>query len=162
MIPTKECRLISIENKEEDLKTDGFVKYNTYTLHRTTEKAIGQIISIQNDSVLLSNGNMYSINELTPVKLVVICERDPLSNEPGLFVDTEYCQGLKKVVAQGSQIGFSRDTRHGDNMCHLCVPIAPMEINEILSNQGKCKIQTKEVDGKEVVKFVNGKITFIF
>ena len=89
MIPTKDCRLIIIENKNEDLKESCFVSYNTYSLQRTIEKAVGKIVSIQKDSVLLSNENIYSKNELTPVKLVVICERDPTSNEPGLFVDTD-------------------------------------------------------------------------
>jgi hypothetical protein len=158
---TKDAILVISSTIDDSLKNEDFVEYICYNNDRTTDRALGQVKYIQNDSAFLSNGNIYPKKSLIKMKLFVVCDRDPLENEKGIFVDTPYCYGLKKIIAKESEIGFSKDVRHGDDMCHLCVPVLPIELNEIMNNKGKCKIETKIIEGKEVVKFVNGKITFI-
>ena len=70
----------------------------------------------------------------------------------------ELKQNFKKIIAFPSQIGYAKDMRHDENSCHLCVPVEPYELTEIMDNKGNCKIELK--DGTP--KLVNNKITFIF
>ena len=166
---TKNCKLVIIPYLATELKKDMWVEYVCFGLDRTTDRALSRIKWVAGrDSYVLSNKQFYSASDLKPMNLYVISDEEVRIGE--LAYDNESNQVCEitsqddsscvysKILASSENIGFSKDTRHDDSSCHLCVPIEPYELTEIMNKKGSCKIEMK--DGTP--KLVDNKITFIF
>ena len=176
---TKDCELILVSYKPDQLKADVYVEYMCYSINRTTDRALGKIKNVAGkDSFVLGNQQYYTASELKPVLPYVVSDEDIKLGDSyidledvfdyygeilvaGKDVDLHVINSLKpnfrKIIAFPSQVGYSKDMRHDENSCHLCVPVESYELNEIMERKGKCKIQMKEGN----VKLVNNKVTFI-
>lgn len=175
---TKKCRLVFVSTEYEELEKDSYVEYTCYNLNRTTNKALGKIKNITNKKdFVLGNQQYYKEQDLTHLLLYVVSDDkiefgdkfldlenywkdgEPYTagDDTDLHLINDLKPNFKKIIAYPKMIGFSKDTRHGDESCHLCVPVEAMELNEIIENGGVCEIEMK--DGE--IKLVKDKITFV-
>ena len=175
---TKDCKLVLIPQNHAPLKAGDYVEYICYSLNRTTDRAIGKVKELRNEFYVLGNHEMYKLQDLKPKLLYVVSDEEIKKGDSyidlgdpydyygevaiaGENVDLHVINNLrnefKKVIATPEMIGFSKDLRHDDKSCHLCVPIETYELNDIMENKANCKIELK--DG--VVKLVENKITFV-